>query len=81
MVHLFHLTCCFLVMRYEKISLTAFSTNAVEIGGRSAAPSADHRCNGAGSGMNAAGLHHAEDDLEKASSSDSRVAISTPLRR
>jgi len=35
MVHLFHLTCCFLVMRYEKISLTALSTNAVEIGGRS----------------------------------------------
>ncbi len=35
MVHLFHLTCCFLVMRYERISLTALSTNAVEIGGRS----------------------------------------------
>jgi hypothetical protein len=34
-VHLFHRICCFLIMRFERISLTALSTNAVEIGSRS----------------------------------------------
>ena len=31
-VHLFHRICCFLIMRFDKISLTALSTKAVEIG-------------------------------------------------
>jgi hypothetical protein len=31
-VHRFHRICCFLIMRFDKISLTALSTNAVEIG-------------------------------------------------
>ena len=33
-VHLFHRICCFLIMRFDTISLTALSTKAVEMGSR-----------------------------------------------